>query len=190
MNSQTFSLEHMETPTGPMLVVTDDTGCLRALDWQDHEARMMRLLGRHYGPAVKLRERDGRSVPLRALEAYFDGDLEAIARLPAAHNGTDFQRAVWDALRRIPTGETRSYAELAAQIGKPGAARAVGLANGSNPVAIVVPCHRVIGANSSLTGYGGGIERKRWLLAHERGRQRAVERRGEGASGTTASLFS
>jgi len=168
MSSQTFSLEKLDTPTGWMLVVTDENECLRALDWQDHEDRMMRLLGRHYGPGLRLRDIPGRTVPVRALEAYYAGDLEAIARLPIAHNGTDFQRAVWDELRRIPTGSTLSYAELAVNIGRPGAARAVGLANGSNPVAIVVPCHRVIGADSSITGYGGGIDRKRWLLAHER----------------------
>jgi methylated-DNA-[protein]-cysteine S-methyltransferase len=82
--------------------------------------------------------------------------------------GTDFQRTVWQALRRIPCGTTISYGELARRIGRPAAVRAVGLANGANPVGVVVPCHRVIGADGSLTGYGGGIERKRWLLAHER----------------------
>ena len=91
----------------------------------------------------------------------------ALADLPTAANGTVFQRTVWDALRRIPVGKTISYGDLAIQIGRPTATRAVGLANGANPIAIVVPCHRVIGANASLTGYGGGLERKRWLLAHE-----------------------
>jgi methylated-DNA-[protein]-cysteine S-methyltransferase len=103
-----------------------------------------------------------------ALRAYFAGDLGAIDGLPVATGGTDFQRAVWAALREIPCGETRSYGELAQRIGHPTAVRAVGLANGANPVAVVVPCHRVIGADGSLTGYGAGIERKRWLLAHER----------------------
>jgi methylated-DNA-[protein]-cysteine S-methyltransferase len=104
----------------------------------------------------------------RALQDYFEGDIDAPARLPTASNGTDFQRAVWDALRLIPVGQTISYGALAARIGRPTAMRAVGHANGANPIAIVVPCHRVIGANATLTGYGGGIERKRWLLAHER----------------------
>ena len=84
-----------------------------------------------------------------------------------SERGTPFQRAVWAALRRIPAGETLSYGQLAAQIGKPKAVRAVGLANGSNPVGVVVPCHRVIGADGSLTGYGGGLPRKLWLLEHE-----------------------
>jgi methylated-DNA-[protein]-cysteine S-methyltransferase len=114
-----------------------------------------------------LREVSRPSEAGRSLQAYFEGDLDAITRLPTATNGTDFQRAVWDALRRIPVGHTISYGALALQIGRPTATRAVGLANGANPIAIVIPCHRVIGANASLTGYGGGLDRKRWLLAHE-----------------------
>ena len=101
------------------------------------------------------------------LQRYFAGELAAIDTLPVQTGGTAFQREVWRALREIPCGGTVSYAELAERIGRPTAVRAVGLANGSNPVGIVVPCHRVIGANGSLTGYGGGIERKRWLLEHE-----------------------
>jgi methylated-DNA-[protein]-cysteine S-methyltransferase len=110
-----------------------------------------------------------------ALRAYFDGDLAAIDGLPVAASGTAFQTAVWRALRDIPRGETRSYSQLARQIGHPSAVRAVGLANGSNPIGVVVPCHRVIGADGSLTGYGGGIERKRWLLEHERCTQVTLE---------------
>jgi methylated-DNA-[protein]-cysteine S-methyltransferase len=105
---------------------------------------------------------------IRAVSSYFDGDLKAIDNLPVQTAGTPFQSEVWRALRGIPCGSTVSYAELARRIGRPAAVRAVGLANGSNPVGIVVPCHRVIGADGSLTGYGGGIERKRWLLSHER----------------------
>lgn len=161
-------LERIDTPTGRMLIVTDDEGRLRALDWEDHEARMQGLLRRHHGAdAVHLRETSRPSTARRALEAYFDGDMETIARVPTATNGTAFQRTVWDALRRIPAGQTVSYGALAERIGRPAARRAVGLANGANPVAIVVPCHRVIGANGALTGYGGGLERKCWLLAHE-----------------------
>jgi methylated-DNA-[protein]-cysteine S-methyltransferase len=100
------------------------------------------------------------------LQAYFAGELRGF-ELPLAAEGTPFQQRVWRALCDIPYGETISYGELARRIGQPAAARAVGLANGQNPIAIVVPCHRVIGANGSLTGYGGGLERKRWLLAHE-----------------------
>ena len=165
---QTFSLERIETPTGPMLLVTDDQGRLRALDWEDHEDRMHRLMRRHYGEnGTRLRAVKPTSAAARSLRAYFGGDLAAVTSLPTATNGTDFQRAVWDGLRQIPAGQTLSYGELAAQIGRPRAVRAVGLANGSNPIAIVGPCHRVIGADASLTGYGGGLPRKRWLLTHE-----------------------
>jgi methylated-DNA-[protein]-cysteine S-methyltransferase len=168
MQTQTFSLERVNTPTGRMLLVTDDANRLRAVDWDDHEARMQRLLQRHYGPTgFLLREASGASAARYALEAYFDGDTNALTALPTATNGTDFQCLVWDALRRIPFGQTVSYGALATRIGRPTASRAVGLANGANPIAIVVPCHRVIGADASLTGFGGGIARKRWLLAHE-----------------------
>ncbi|HJR66476.1 MAG TPA: methylated-DNA--[protein]-cysteine S-methyltransferase [Gemmatimonadaceae bacterium] len=119
---------------------------------------------------------DAESVPAEAdpvlaaareqLDAYFDMRLTRFD-LPLAATGTDFQRRVWDSLRAIPFGETISYAELARRIDKPKAVRAVGAANGRNPLMIVVPCHRVIGADGSLTGFGGGIERKRWLLDHE-----------------------
>ena len=103
----------------------------------------------------------------RALDAYFAGDLGAIDNISVATGGTPFQRTVWAALHRIPAGMTTSYGALAVTIGRPSAMRAVGLAVGSNPVAVIVPCHRVIGADHSLTGYGGGLARKRWLLAHE-----------------------
>jgi methylated-DNA-[protein]-cysteine S-methyltransferase len=168
VTSQTFSLERLATPAGGMMIVTDDDQSLRAVDWDDHEPRMERLLRRHYG-TIAVRSRDGScpSQARRSLQAYFEGDLDAIADLPTATNGTLFQRLVWDALRRIPVGRTISYGALAAQIGRPTATRAVGLANGANPISIVVPCHRVIGADASLTGYGGGLDRKRWLLAHE-----------------------
>ena len=168
MARQTFDLERFDTPTGRMLVVTDEEGRLRSVDWEDHERRMRRLLGRHYGKdGIQLREARRASPARRALEAYFDGQLAALCDLPTATNGSPFQRKVWDELRRIPIGQTISYATLARTIGQPSASRAAGLANGSNPIAIVVPCHRVVGADDSLTGYGGGLERKRWLLAHE-----------------------
>ncbi len=170
--AQTFFVEHMQTPTGDMCVITDDAQRLRALDWDDCEPRMQRLLHRHYGSGtVTLRSVAQPSKAAQTLRAYFDGDLEAIDALPTETNGTAFQRTVWAALRRIPFGQTISYGALAATIGHPKAVRAVGLANGANPIAIVVPCHRVIGANASLTGYGGGLPRKRWLLAYERGEQ-------------------
>ena len=101
------------------------------------------------------------------LQRYFGGELGALDNIPVELNGTEFQKKVWQALRRIPCGSTISYAELARRIGSAPAVRAVGAANGANPVAVIVPCHRVIGSNGSLTGYGGGLERKQWLLAHE-----------------------
>src|SRR6202035_4574287 len=99
---------------------------------------------------------------------YFDGAMDALAEINTATGGTPFQREVWKALRAIPAGVTISYGQLAVNVGQAGASRAVGAANGANPIAIVVPCHRVIGANGTLTGYGGGLERKTWLLDHER----------------------
>ena len=101
------------------------------------------------------------------LDRYFGGEVDALDRIVVEPGGTPFQQRVWTALRGIPAGTTTSYGELARRIGRPGAVRAVGAANGANPVAVVVPCHRVIGANGSLVGYGGGLDRKRWLLAHE-----------------------
>jgi methylated-DNA-[protein]-cysteine S-methyltransferase len=168
--TRTFLVEAIETPTGRMRVVTDDQKRLRAVDWDDCEMRMHDLLRRYYGADARtLRDVPRRSRAARALIAYFAGELDAIADVATETNGTPFQDSVWSALRRIRAGRTMSYGALAAAIGKPMAVRAVGLANGANPIAIVVPCHRVIGANASLTGYGGGLHRKRWLLAHERG---------------------
>ena len=162
-----FHIERFNTPTGRMLIVTDEH-CLCAADWEDHEERMLRLLRQHYrATASSLRNARRASVARRALEAYFEGDLDAVGNVPTAVIGTDFQRRVWAALRLIPVGSTLSYGALAARLGHPAAARAVGMVNGANPIAIVVPCHRVIGADAALTGYGGGLERKRWLLAHE-----------------------
>jgi methylated-DNA-[protein]-cysteine S-methyltransferase len=161
-------IDRILTPIGALAIVADEQGRLRAVEWTDEDARMQRALRLHYGakgfslqPAVNP---NGLSA---ALVAYFAGDLAAIDALPVATGGTEFQRAVWRALRAIPCGETISYAALARRIGRDSAIRAVGLANGSNPISVVVPCHRVIGSNGALTGYGGGIERKRWLLAHE-----------------------
>ncbi len=164
-----FLVDRMETPLGELAIVADEAGRLRALDWTDHDADMQRSLRRHYGAhGFSLLPAQNPGGITAAIRAYFAGDLTAIDDLPVATGGTEFQNAVWRALRQIPCGETISYGELAWRIGRPAAVRAVGLANGANPIAIVVPCHRVIGADGSLTGYGGGIEKKRWLLAHER----------------------
>ena len=161
-----LSLDRLATPIGQALIVTDEAGRLRAFDFDDHEPRMLRLLRRHYG-ATPLVEGPAPAKVRDAFTAYFAGDLRALDDVVWATAGTEFQRAVWAALTDIPIGQTCSYGALAARIGRPRAVRAVGLANGANPVAVIVPCHRVIGADGSLTGYGGGIERKRWLLAHE-----------------------
>jgi methylated-DNA-[protein]-cysteine S-methyltransferase len=163
-----FFLDHTKTPIGRLAVVSDEQGRLRAVHFADHEPRLARELRRLYGENGFVLEpaRDPAGLT-SALDAYFAGDLRIIDRLPVETGGTPFQRSVWAALRTIPCGTTLSYAALARQIERPSAVRAVGLANGANPVAVVVPCHRVIGSNGSLTGYGGGMERKRWLLAHE-----------------------
>jgi methylated-DNA-[protein]-cysteine S-methyltransferase len=166
----TLMLDRMATPIGIMVLVFDDQERLRALDWRDHEARFLSLLKRHYGQ----KDRDFTIVDahlpdsLRApMEHYFGGGIGAIDTIPVHCHGSAFQKTVWNELRRIPGGTAISYGQLAARIGKPTAMRAVGLANGANPISIVVPCHRVIGANGTLTGYGGGLARKQWLLAHE-----------------------
>jgi methylated-DNA-[protein]-cysteine S-methyltransferase len=160
--------ELIPTPAGVVVLLTDVEGRIHALDWDDHEDRMHHLLRLHYGPdGATLSDAESPTTARAAVEAYFAGDLAALDGLEVATAGTAFQRAVWAALRSIPVGKTVSYGQLAARIGKPRAVRAVGLANGSNPVGVVVPCHRVIGADGSLTGYGGGLARKRWLLEHE-----------------------
>ena len=162
-------LDRTPTPIGLMTLVADDAGRLCLVGWDGHEARLERSLRVQYGSTdVRLEPTANPAGLTAALDAYFRGELTAIDSLAVAMNGTPFQRTVWAALREIPCGTTISYGELARRIGKPAAVRAVGLANGSNPIGVVVPCHRVIGANGSLTGYGGGLDRKRWLLAHER----------------------
>jgi O-6-methylguanine DNA methyltransferase len=161
-----LAIDRLSTPIGTLLLVSDEDGRVRALDFGDCEARMLRLLKAHYGDTT-LAPGPAPVPARRALDAYFAGDLGAIDDIPVATGGTPFQRTVWAALRHIPVGTATSYGALAAIIGRPSAMRAVGLAVGSNPVAVIVPCHRVIGADHSLTGYGGGLARKRWLLAHE-----------------------
>jgi methylated-DNA-[protein]-cysteine S-methyltransferase len=166
-----FLIDRVATPVGELIVIADREGNLRTIDWTDHEPRMKRLLDQQYGKGsytfTPARDPGGLSTVMRR---YFKGDLKAIDKLPVKTAGTPFQRSVWRALRDIKCGTTISYAELARRIGSPKAVRAVGLANGQNPISIVVPCHRVIGSNGSLTGYGGGLHRKEWLLEHEKAR--------------------
>jgi methylated-DNA-[protein]-cysteine S-methyltransferase len=163
-----LTIERVPTAIGVMLLVSDNRDVLRALTWEDAETYLRQRLQQDSEVAgLTLSERPSASDARRALEAYFDGDLFAIDRIPVETGGTRFQRDVWAALRTIPAGQTLSYSALASRIGRPKAVRAVGLANGANPIGIVIPCHRVIGADASLTGYGGGLDRKRWLLEHE-----------------------
>ncbi len=157
--------DRIASPMGEITIVSDGEK-LRAVDFEDYGSRMLQQLERHYG-AVTLSSRKNPGGASAALRRYLNGDLHAIDKLPVATTGTAFQQRVWKYLRKIPAGKTWSYGQLARTIGNPKASRAVGLANGRNPVAIVVPCHRVIGANGALTGYGGGMSRKHWLLAHE-----------------------
>jgi methylated-DNA-[protein]-cysteine S-methyltransferase len=162
-------LHRRPSPIGDMLLAWDAEARLRVLDFSDYEDRMQTLLRLHYGDC-ELKESALPPAIADALTRYFDGDIAAIDAILVMSGGTDFQRAVWAELRNIPAGETISYGELAHRLGRPKAVRAVGGANGANPIGIVVPCHRVIGANGTLTGYGGGMHRKKWLLAHEAGR--------------------
>lgn len=154
MSTLDLVYERLSTPIDPITVITDGDGALRAVGW--HLARSGSARSGRIAVGVR-----------RAITDYFDGDLHALDDLVAVTGGTPFQREVWAALRRIPIGETRTYGEIARAIGRPKAVRAVGLANRDNPVGIVVPCHRVIGKDASLTGYAGGLARKRWLLQHE-----------------------
>jgi methylated-DNA-[protein]-cysteine S-methyltransferase len=159
-------LDRLPTPIGEALIVTDEAGFLRAFDWTDREPGMVRLLRLHYGSIAP--EPGAAPANLkRLLKNYFKGDLQCLAAIEWRTAGTPFQRNVWTALTAIQPGETLSYGALAARLGCPRAVRAVGSANGANPISLVVPCHRVIGANGTLTGYGGGIARKQWLLGHE-----------------------
>jgi methylated-DNA-[protein]-cysteine S-methyltransferase len=150
---------HLESPIGRLLLTSDGTA----------------LTGLHMEPSRKSQSTDGwvedgaaapLAAALRQLHEYFAGTRRSF-ELPLRLEGTVFQQRVWNALTEIPYGETWSYGQLARRIGNPNASRAVGLANGRNPISILVPCHRVIGADGSLTGYGGGLTRKQWLLAHE-----------------------
>lgn len=155
----------IDSPVGPLTLVSE-AGYLTRLDMQDRTH-----------PATDAgrweRDDDAFEQPVAQLGAYFAGQLHRFD-LPLRLVGTDFQRQVWAGLQQIPYGETLSYGQLAAKVGRAGASRAVGLANGRNPVGIIVPCHRVIGADGTLTGYGGGLDRKRWLLDHEQGLARVV----------------
>lgn len=158
-------IDEVDSEIGPIALMVKD-GALCALEFEEFRQRLLRSLEVRYG-RVLLRQQEDPGGYSSRMRAYLDGELEALSDIPVETKGTPFQEQVWQALREIPPGRTVSYGELAASIGEPRAVRAVGLANSRNPVGIVIPCHRVIGADGSLTGYAGGMERKRWLLAHE-----------------------
>ena len=163
-NRRVIRVHTFDSPIGA-LTTAERAGRLCLLRFGADGADVDRMFDRWYPGEPRNRQ------PLReigdVLTRYFGGETAAIDAVAVELNGTPFQKTVWAALRRIPCGTTISYAELAKRIGEPSAVRAVGTANGANPVALVVPCHRVIGSNGSLTGYGGGLDRKQWLLTHE-----------------------
>lgn len=170
----TIETGEVETPIGTLAVAVRD-GRLCALEFDGVRARLAARLAQRFGTlTVRLAADPGGVVAL--LRQYMDGRLDALASIPVDTAGTPFQQAVWAAMRAIPAGATLSYGELARRIGAPAAIRAVGAASGANPVPVVVPCHRVVGSDGGLTGFGGGLPRKRWLLAHE------GARRAEGAA--------
>jgi methylated-DNA-[protein]-cysteine S-methyltransferase len=158
-----LTVDRIESPIGPLTVVErDDRLCLLHFG---KTTALRAIVSRWYPEEKPLSE--GTSATRTVLRRYFDGDLRVLDSVAVELNGTPFQQRVWNALRAIPAGSTLTYSELARRVGAQAAVRAVGAANGANPVALVVPCHRVIGANGTLVGYGGGLPRKRWLLAHE-----------------------
>jgi methylated-DNA-[protein]-cysteine S-methyltransferase len=158
-------IDKFDSALGKILLVSDGER-LCALDYADYEHRMMMLLRRHYA-MFQLRKADDPQGFSTLLRAYLAGDIACINHILVNTGGTIFQQQVWSALRTIPPGTVFTYGELATQLGKPTAYRAVGMTNALNPIAIVVPCHRLVGADGTLTGYAGGLERKRWLLQHE-----------------------
>ncbi|MES0266672.1 methylated-DNA--[protein]-cysteine S-methyltransferase [Citrobacter sedlakii] len=160
--------DKIATPLGPLWILCDEQFHLRAVEWEQHSDRMEQLLDIHYraGGYSRIPAKNPGGLADK-LADYFAGNIDVIDTLPTATGGTPFQRDVWQMLRTIPKGQVMHYGQMAEQLGRPGAARAVGAANGSNPISIVVPCHRVIGRNGALTGYAGGVQRKEWLLLHE-----------------------
>jgi methylated-DNA-[protein]-cysteine S-methyltransferase len=166
--SEQLLLDRVATPIGELLLVADVKGALRMLEFSDKPERWRREFRRRFEGA-SFTETHNPSGLSAKLGRYFDGEVAALDQIVVDAQGTDFQRTCWKNLRTIPAGTTTSYGALAKKMGKPAAMRAVGLANGANPIAIVVPCHRVIGSDGSLTGYGGGLDNKRTLLDLEAG---------------------
>jgi methylated-DNA-[protein]-cysteine S-methyltransferase len=167
-----LSVTRVGSPIGRLTLVARE-GALVAIAFADREAETWRGLERRFG-RFETEDHSDSAGAASALSAYFRGDLGALDAVQVDSGGTRFQRSVWSALREIPTGTTVSYSALAARIGRVKAVRAVGAANGSNPIPIVLPCHRVIAADGTLCGYGGGLDRKRWLLSHEGARTQTL----------------
>ena len=163
-----LDVKTQHTPIGDLLLIARDASLLglEFADTTDRRGALEASLTRHLGAFTRRDHADPAGAATR-LERYFAGELAALDEQPVEPHGTPFQLEVWRALRTIPAGATLSYGALAERIGRPAAVRAVGSANGANPVALFVPCHRVIAADRTLWGYGGGLPRKRWLLSHE-----------------------
>jgi methylated-DNA-[protein]-cysteine S-methyltransferase len=163
----TYYTTTVESPCGPLLCVVDETGAVVRIDFGNGRREPPKITRSMLEQGIEVVEEPARTAELRRqLAEYFAGERREFD-LRLAPQGTPFERSVWEELRRIPFGETRSYGEIARAIGRPSASRAVGRANGANPIPIVVPCHRVIGADGSLTGFGGGLEAKSRLLEIE-----------------------
>ena len=158
-------IDKIASPIGTILLVATETQ-LCALDYEDYEQRMMKLLRRRF-EHIHFKEADDPCGFSSQVRAYLEGEGCGLDSLPVNPGGTPFQQQVWTALRGIPSGTVMTYGELAKHLKRPTAYRAVGMTNALNPIAIVIPCHRLVGADGSLTGYAGGLERKRWLLEHE-----------------------
>jgi methylated-DNA-[protein]-cysteine S-methyltransferase len=161
-----IDVTEIESPIGPLALAAHD-GRVCLLHFGRADDRVRRTLHRWY-PSESIGRHADPAGAVTVLDSYFNGKLNALDAVAVEMNGTLFQQRVWDALRRVAAGKTASYIGIARAIGAPASVRAVGAANGANPVAVIVPCHRIIGANGSLTGYGGGLARKEWLLRHER----------------------
>jgi methylated-DNA-[protein]-cysteine S-methyltransferase len=160
-----FLTDRVETPIGDMILVAKD-GALLMLEFRDSEDRVTREMRARFGE-VELQEASNPFGLSDIIRDYFAGNLHAIDNLITDGGGTQFEQQVWKELRKIPVGSTVSYGEIAKKLGDINLSRAVGIANARNPVAVVVPCHRVIGSDGTMTGYGGGLHRKEWLLRHE-----------------------
>jgi methylated-DNA-[protein]-cysteine S-methyltransferase len=165
-------LNRIESPLGEMLLVTDAQGMVRAMDFTNHNVRLQREL-RERCPGAELREgveTEAVKMVFGKLDRYFKGELAVLDDIPVAADGSDFQRQVWAALRKIPAGKTTTYGELARALGHTDGrmAKEVGAAIGANPIAVIVPCHRVVGKDGTLKGYAWGLQRKQRLLTHEK----------------------